>query len=46
MKTSSKIILLILMYGLPVCLVIFYRIRENIKMKRSHIGDNINAGML
>ncbi|WP_462259706.1 hypothetical protein [Ferruginibacter sp.] len=34
METSTKIILLITMYGLPLCLAIIYRLNENIKLKR------------
>lgn len=42
METSTKILLLTAMYGLPVCFVIIYRIKENLKMKRSRIGGRIN----
>lgn len=34
METSTKILLLTAMYGLPLCFAIFYRIKENFKMKR------------
>jgi len=34
METSTKILLLTAMYGLPLCFAIFYRIKENLKMKR------------
>lgn len=34
METSTKVLLLLAMYGLPVCLVMIYRIRENLKQKR------------
>ena len=37
METSTKILLLTAMYGLPLCFVIFYRIMENIKQKRKVI---------
>ncbi len=34
METSTKIILLTVMYGLPLCLAIMYRVIENVKEKR------------
>lgn len=37
METSAKIILLVLMYGLPVCLAIFYRINKNIKHRHRNL---------
>lgn len=37
METSTKILLLTAMYGLPLCFVIFYRITENLKQKRKVI---------
>lgn len=37
METSTKILLLITIYGLPLCFAIMYRIKENTKMKRKVI---------
>jgi len=34
METPTKIILLTAMYGLPLCLSVFHRIKENIQQKR------------
>ncbi len=40
METSGKTILLMTMYGLPICLAIIYRINKNIKLKRKMITEN------
>lgn len=37
METSTKIILLTIMYGVPVCLAVIYRMSENIKLKQKKI---------
>lgn len=39
METSTKIMLLTAMYGLPVCFAIVYRITENLKLKRKRINS-------
>lgn len=38
METSTKIILLFAMYGLPLCGAIIYRINADIKLKRNRIA--------
>jgi|JI9StandDraft_2_1071091.scaffolds.fasta_scaffold16050_3 hypothetical protein len=40
METSTKIMLLTAMYGLPLCFAIVYRIHENLKLKRKKINSN------
>jgi hypothetical protein len=40
METSTKIMLLTAMYGLPLCFAIFYRIKENILQKRKVAKGN------
>lgn len=40
METSTKILLLTAMYGLPLCFAVFYRIMENIKQRRNVINEN------
>lgn len=37
MDTTTKIILLLAMYGLPLCFAIAYRINENMQLKRKRI---------
>ncbi len=51
METSTKMILLTAMYGLPLCLAFIYRINENIRMKQkrvtkkqAHNEDNCSHG--
>ncbi len=34
MEVSTKVILLIIMYGLPLCLAMIYRLNENKKSKQ------------
>jgi hypothetical protein len=43
METTTKIILLTAMYGLPLCLAIIYRINENIKLKQKRIAKKIGS---
>jgi hypothetical protein len=38
METTTKIILLTAMYGLPICFAIIYRVNENIKLKRKIVN--------
>lgn len=45
METSTKIMLLLAMYGLPVCLVILYNIHENLKQKRKVIMEKRISSM-
>ena len=37
MDISTKIILLLAMYGLPLCFAIGYRVNANIKLKRKKV---------
>jgi len=38
MEITTKIILLLVMYGLPLCFAIVYRVNENIKLKRNKVN--------
>ena len=40
MENSTRIIILMTMYGLPLILAIIYRINKNIKVKRKVISEN------
>lgn len=40
METSTKVLLLFIMYGLPLCIAIIYRITKNRKLKQKAIQEN------